>query len=198
MVQDDRIWLQYGGNWAAAGAGGDCGDDYVGKAYVNDQPWDISALAACQPGSTCRVSDTFTDEHFAVPMGCDAVDVQVQQNAGRGQVTVQQQPSSSNGWRGELAMSDQYLGRTVFDFTATLTCVGSRRTRPVRLSCMPSVGDTTSEAAGASRADRCHMGRIEAWNPRVTRPGTPAPGAWGTVCAAMGRKIILLLTAPVH
>ena len=82
-LQDDRMWLQYGGNWAAAGQGGDCGQadtmtqagsdsrghqDYGGKAYINDQVWDISNLAACQSGSTCPVSNTFTDEQFAVPM----------------------------------------------------------------------------------------------------------------------------------
>ena len=36
-VQDDRMWLQYGGNWAAAGAHGACPEAYKGKAYVNEQ-----------------------------------------------------------------------------------------------------------------------------------------------------------------
>ena len=49
----------------------------MGKAYVNDNEWDISSLQACQPGSTCPVSSTYTDQHFMVPQGCAAVDVQV-------------------------------------------------------------------------------------------------------------------------
>ena len=31
------MWLQYGGNWAAAGAHGACPEAYKGKAYVNEQ-----------------------------------------------------------------------------------------------------------------------------------------------------------------
>ena len=57
------MWLQYGGNWGAAGGGG-CPVEYQGTAYVAEQPWDISSLQACTPGSTCPVSSTFTDEHF--------------------------------------------------------------------------------------------------------------------------------------
>jgi hypothetical protein len=49
FFQDDRMWLQYGGNWGMAG-GTNCpgsdtsadGQDYVGRAYVNDEPWDVS------------------------------------------------------------------------------------------------------------------------------------------------------------
>lgn len=53
--QDDRIWLQYGGNWGAPGNADLCPPDYVGKAYVAQQEWDISSLQACVPGSTCPV-----------------------------------------------------------------------------------------------------------------------------------------------
>jgi hypothetical protein len=120
FFQDDRLWMQYGGNWAAAGQGGDCGQadtmtqagadarghtDYAGKAYVNDEVWDISALAACTAGSTCPVTDTFTDPHFAVPMGCGRVAVNVQKNSVRGQITVTE-PNPVNGWRGELMLED--------------------------------------------------------------------------------------------
>ena len=166
--------MQYGGNWAAAGQGADCGGldeghDYQGKAYVNDQPWDISNLGACPMGSTCPVSNTFTDERFAVPMGCQSVGVNVQQNRERGTITVTA-PSSTNGWRGELMIEDQYTGQAIIDFTVTLTCQGTQPTKPVRLSCVHSVGSS-----------QCKMGRIEAFNPRVARPGAPAVGAWGTV-----------------
>jgi hypothetical protein len=36
FFQDDRMWLQYGGNWGAAGQHGACPEDYQGKAYIND------------------------------------------------------------------------------------------------------------------------------------------------------------------
>ena len=61
FFQDNRLWLQYGGNWGAAGNADLCPADYNGKAYVEEQVWDISGLQACQPGSTCPVSKTFTD-----------------------------------------------------------------------------------------------------------------------------------------
>ena len=71
--QDDRLWLQYGGNWGAAGNADLCPEDYNGKAYVSEQEWDISGLQACTPGSTCPVSKTFTDTRFMVPQGCSAI-----------------------------------------------------------------------------------------------------------------------------
>ena len=77
FFQDDRMWLQYGGNWAAAGAHGACPEDYQGKAYINDEVWDISEMGGCHAGSTCPVSPTFTDERFMVPMGCSAITAQV-------------------------------------------------------------------------------------------------------------------------
>ena len=67
--QDDRLWLQYGGNWGAAGNADLCPEDYNGKAYVSEQEWDISGLQACTPGSTCPVSKVFTDTRFMVPQG---------------------------------------------------------------------------------------------------------------------------------
>jgi|EP01046_Picozoa_sp_COSAG06_P003293 hypothetical protein len=178
FFQDDRMWLQYGGNWAAAGsaradetAGGTaCGEEYVGTAFVNEQPWDISDLGACHPGSTCPVSKTFTDEQFDVPMGCASVQVSAVLNSGSGAVTVQQ-PTRSNGWRGEVLMSDANYGETVQDITVTATCVGTAATHQARLSCVHSAG-----------SDSCKMGRIEVFNNHITRPGAPAAGAWGTVC----------------
>ena len=150
-VQDDRLWLQYGGNWGAAGQNGDCPEDYQGKAWVQDQAWDISDLAACQPGSTCPVSKTYTDERFMVPRGCRSVTTQIVKNSARGQVTAQD-PTAGNGWRGEIHMSDPYNGADVFDFTVTLTCQGTAPIVPVRLSCVHNAG-------GEGHIESCKMGR---------------------------------------
>jgi len=168
---------EYGGNWAAAGtaradesAGGTaCGEEYNGVAFINDQPWDISGLGACQPGSTCPVSPTFTDLNFDVPMGCQSVQVQAVKNSGSGTATVQQ-PTRANGWRGELLLADHYAGETVMDVTVSASCVGTASTSQARLSCVHSAG-----------SDVCKMGRIEVFNNHITRPGSPAAGAWGTV-----------------
>ena len=176
---DGRPLLQteYGGNWAAAGtaradesAGGTaCGEEYNGVAFINDQPWDISGLGACQPGSTCPVSPTFTDLNFDIPMGCQSVQVQAVKNSGSGTATVQQ-PTRANGWRGELLLADHYAGETVMDVTVSASCVGTASTSQARLSCVHSAG-----------SDVCKMGRIEVFNNHITRPGSPAAGAWGTV-----------------
>ena len=96
-VQDDRLWLQYGGNWGAAGQNGDCPEDYQGKAWVQDQAWDISDLAACQPGSTCPVSKTYTDERFMVPRGCRSVTTQIVKNSARGQARRRTRPLATAG-----------------------------------------------------------------------------------------------------
>ena len=81
--------------------------------------WDISDQTACEDGSTCPVSSTFTDYHFSVPMGCQRVDVAVTKNNNgyeqRMQIT-SQPPTPQNGWRGELALSDPYVGAAIFDF----------------------------------------------------------------------------------
>ena len=67
-----------------------CPEDYQGKAYVSEQVWDISSLQACEMGSTCPVSNTFTDTRFAVPRGCHAVTTNVVKNDVRGQIEVQE------------------------------------------------------------------------------------------------------------
>ena len=177
FFQDDRLWLQYGGFWGAAGngnaaIGGVCPADYIGTAYINDEPWDISSLASCASGSTCPVSTTFTDEHFMVPAGCQSVDVAVTKNSVRGTLTTQP-PTASNGWRGEIAMADPFTGAVVFDFTVTLSCVGTAPVTPVRLNCVHNNGEGDAP---------CKMGRIEVWNPHVRRDGAPQGGAWGTMC----------------
>ena len=134
--QDNRLWLQYGGNWGAAGNADLCPADYNGKAYVEEQLWDISGLQACQPGSTCPVSKTFTDgttnllplmrlEH---PAGLRCVSSRVDARGwcaehfsvptGCGSISVDiiknsargqvtaNPPTPGNGWRGEILMSD--------------------------------------------------------------------------------------------
>ena len=59
--QDDRLWIQYGGQYSAAGTHYSCPDRYRGKAYIGNQQWDISGMNACQAGQNCPVSSTFTD-----------------------------------------------------------------------------------------------------------------------------------------
>eukprot|EP01045_Picozoa_sp_COSAG04_P009097 COSAG04_NODE_519_length_13169_cov_10.968248_2_plen_57_part_00 len=52
-------------------------------------------------------------------MGCQRVDVAVTKNNNgyeqRMQIT-SQPPTPQNGWRGELALSDPYVGAAIFDF----------------------------------------------------------------------------------
>jgi hypothetical protein len=171
--QDDRLWLQYGGNWGAAGNADLCPEEYAGKAYVSEQEWDISSLQACQPGSTCPVSNVFTDTRFTVPQGCSSITTNIQKNTVRGTITVQE-PSAGNGWRGELLLSDPYMGADVFDFTMTVTCVGAAPHSTVRLSCVHNAGGTGTQP--------CQMGRMELYNPNVVRPGAATSGAWGSMC----------------
>ena len=104
---------------------------------------------------------------------CSAIQTQITQNSVRGQISVQE-PSANNGWRGELRLSDPYMGADVFDFTITLTCTGAAPHKNVRLSCVHNAG-------GAGDAP-CNMGRMEIYNPNVARPGAPGVGAWGSVC----------------
>ena len=101
-------------------------------------------------------------------MGCSSVSVTAVLNSGSGTVTVQQ-PTRANGWKGEVLLADAYDGETVQDITVTATCVGTAATHQARLSCVHNAG-----------SDACKMGRIEVFNNRITRPGAPAAGAWGT------------------
>jgi hypothetical protein len=172
--QDDRFWVQYGGQYSAAGAHGDCPDRYKGRAYINSQEWDISALGDCEPGGHCPVSPTFTDEQFEVPMGCDAVTMTAQTMRGRGEVTTEA-PSAGNAWRGGLHIADHDGGSAVYDVRVTLTCPGGASSeangRNVRLSCTHNYGTSS-----------CHMGRIEVFNPSALHVGSSGAGTWGTVC----------------
>jgi hypothetical protein len=105
--QDDRLWIQYGGVYSAAGAS-NCPDRYKGRAYINNAEWDITALGKCSsdgPNKSCPVSPTFTDEQFEVPMGCSSVTVSAQKVRGRGTVTAED-PSAGNGWRGAVHFAD--------------------------------------------------------------------------------------------
>jgi hypothetical protein len=146
-----------------------------------------------------------------VPMGCGSVTTTVVKNplpadmsrpgtgygnagtVSRGTATAVA-PSKGNGYRGELLISDPFPGSEVMDATVTLTCQGTARPpQPhVRLSCVHIAG-ASGDGMGA---ESCKMGRVEVWNPRIKRDDAPSAGEWGTVCAAMGRKVILLLTAP--
>lgn len=180
--QDDRLWIEYGGQYSAAGTHGSCPDRYRGKAYVGNQIWDISSLGACQPGQNCAVSSTFTDPQFEVPMGCQQINTQIVKTRGRGTVT-SVTPAAGNAWRGTITIEDDtpgqhgadgFAGADVYDIRVTLTCVGGERSAPqtpVRLSCTHNHG-----------TDSCHMGRIEVFNPQAMHENSPQRGAWGSVC----------------
>jgi hypothetical protein len=140
FYQNNKLWIQYGGMYGAAGTHGGCPAEYLGKAYVNDQPWDISSLSACSSGSTCGVSATYTHPKFAVPENCATVHTQVVKNAGRGFVTLPVEPSVGNGHRGEVEIFDHPGGPGVYDVTVTLSCVGTATPPTSRLACAHSVG----------------------------------------------------------
>ena len=173
MFQDDRLWIQYGGQYSAAGTHGDCPDRYHNKAYINNDVWDITALGDCVPGSHCPVSPTYTDEQFEVPMGCSQVTATATTMRGRGEVTTEA-PSAGNAWRGTLHIEDRQGSSDVYDVRVQLTCVGRESSAPVvpvRLSCTHNYGTSS-----------CHMGRIEVWAPAARHVNSNQVGTWGTVC----------------
>ncbi len=181
FFQDDRLWFQYGGQWAAAGAHNSCPDRFRGTAYVNNQDWDISDMAQCRSGSMCPVSKTFTDQQFEVPMGCASMNMDVSLNGGRGTQPQKVVPSMGNNFRGELIISDDgFGGADVYDITVTLTCLGaegSTPTQPARLSCVHTTGQDSLQA--------CHMGRMEVYNSGASHGSHTVSGqvgSWGTVC----------------
>jgi hypothetical protein len=116
----------------------------IGKAYVNDVPWDISGLsgANCHGGSTCGVSAVYTDPNFSVPQECDEVHTQVVKNAGRGHVTLPVEPWHGNGLRGQIEIFDEPGGADLYDITVTLTCAGTATPPQSRLGCLHSTGST--------------------------------------------------------
>ena len=158
------------------------------QAYVSNQEWDISGLQDCEQGVGCPVSKTFTDQQFAVPMGCSNIGIQAHKNLGRG--TVQTfGPTPGNANRGEIEISDEgFGGADVYDITVTLTCLSggalSTPTRPVRLSC---THNTQTGAAGLG----CHMGRVEVYNSRALHSDGRTRGTWG---ASPDNKCCLLLS----
>ena len=63
--QDDRLWIQYGGQYSATGVHPDCPERYRGRVYVNNEQWDVRALGDCSSGSVQRVvasSSFFQDD----------------------------------------------------------------------------------------------------------------------------------------
>lgn len=187
FFQDDRLWFQYSGQWAAAGAHGSCPDRYRGTAYVNDRAWDISDMSHCHSGVECPVSKTFTDQQFEVPLGCTAIGMEVTVNGGRGQVPQHVVPSAGNNYRGEVILSDDgFAGADVYDVTVTLTCQGGGGSVPqqqARLSCTHSTGQ-----------DRCLQGRIEVYNGGASHGDHSSTGA-GAWCA--GRNQTAAMSAYV-
>ena len=178
FFQDDRLWFQYGGQWAAAGAHGSCPDRFKGTAYINNQPWDISSMSQCRSGTMCPVSPTFTDQQFEVPLGCASIGMTATLNAGRGTQPQTVAPSQGNNNRGELIISDDGFGAAdVYDITVTLTCNGGPGSIPqqdARLSCIHSTGQNV-----------CQMGRMEVFNRGASHGAhatTNQVGSWGSVC----------------
>ena len=109
------------GMYSAAGAHGDCPAEYQGKAYVDDQIWDISGLSTCHSGSTCAVSTSYTSPTFSVPTGCAAVHSQVVKNSGRGYVSSPVDPTVGNGFRGEIEIIDDPPSSGVYDLTVAVS-----------------------------------------------------------------------------
>ena len=168
FFQDNRIWIQYGGTGKAAGAQRSCPASVRGKAYVDKQVWDISKLKMCKNGKNCPAVQLVAPKNkFVMPTGCKEMVTRVVKNSNkfkgvnRGTVSVPVQPSSSNGWRGEVQLSDQAGGAMLYDIKVTVTCMGSAPDPGVRLACTHSAG-------------KCHQGRLEVRNPATKK--------WGTVC----------------
>ena len=165
------------------------------------QEWDISSLSKCKAGIGCPVSETFTDDQFEVPMGCNSMSMQVTQNGGRGGSPQQQVPSVGNGYRGEITIDDRANGgATVYDIDVTLTCNGgesSEPASPMRLSCTHDFGIGGTGGVAVPHDYACRMGRIEVYNPQAEHPGHSTSqglssggmhssggvrGSWGSVC----------------
>ena len=47
------MWIQYGGQYSAAGTHGSCPERYRNRAYINNDLWDIHAMGDCVAGSYC-------------------------------------------------------------------------------------------------------------------------------------------------
>ena len=118
--QDSRIWFQYGGQYSATGTHGDCPQGTSGVAVVDGTPIDISALSACTTGTSCPPVQ-IAPANFAMPTGCQEMQTTVEKTAdavqvynsarpdlitNRGDVTVPVHPSGTNGWRGEVEITD--------------------------------------------------------------------------------------------
>jgi hypothetical protein len=117
FFQDDRLWLAHGGQWNPPGHHGSCPERMRGRAYVNNQEWDISALGDCEQGVSCPVSKTFTDEMFMVPQGCATIAMDAILNAGRGHIQ-SFQPTRASSFRGEIEIDDSGFGAAdVYDIT---------------------------------------------------------------------------------
>ena len=175
--QDNRIWFQYGGQYSATGTHGDCPAGTQGVAVVDDIPHDISALSACHTGTSCPPVQVAPPD-FAMPTGCQEMQIVVEKNPGatqlynpdrpdlitnRGDVTVPTHPTAANGWRGEVEITDTQSGAVAYDIMVTITCMGTATDTNVRLGCTHTPGSSN-----------CHQGRIEVLNPTLQQ--------WGTVC----------------
>ena len=130
--QDNRIWFQYGGQYSATGQHSDCPAAMLGKAAVDGVVHDISALSSCTSGTSCPPVQVAPD-NFAMPTGCQEMQTTVEKSSdavavynadrpdlitNRGDVTIPVHPMASNGWRGEVEITD-HDGGAVADASAT-------------------------------------------------------------------------------
>ena len=169
------MWLQYGGQWGAAGSG--CGD-INGKAYVSvdggaEAEWDISSLAQCTSGASCPPTTLNLNTvpglaAFRVPE-CDGATTTVTKTAGRGEITIPVHPNAGNGFRGEVEFNDNtFDGREAYSAEVTVSCGGGAPAgvaagHTYRLACANTIGTGT-----------CHQGRLETLNPFTHE--------WGSIC----------------
>ena len=183
FFQDSRMWLQYGGQWGAAGSG--CGD-LAGKALVSvdggaEAEWDISSLAQCTSGSSCPPTTLNLNSvpglaAFRVPE-CDGAITSVTKTAGRGDITVPVQASAGNGFRGEIEFNDNtFNGPDTYSVEVTVSCGGApagvAAGHTYRLACANTIGTGT-----------CHQGRLETLNPYTHE--------WGSICGHSMCGIVL-------
>jgi hypothetical protein len=85
FFQDNRIWFQYGGQYSATGAHGDCPADLQGKVVIDGTAHDISQLSACHTGTNCPPV-SISPPNFAVPTGCQEMQTTIEKNPDATQV----------------------------------------------------------------------------------------------------------------
>ena len=74
FFQDNRIWFAYGGTGSAVGDSSACPADLKGKAFIDNQAFDISSFKTCKSGKNCApVQLAAPKSGFTMPTGCVSV-----------------------------------------------------------------------------------------------------------------------------